>query len=87
MVPFFFFFSCVWTSLPKDRDTNTKISPLRYRAGNPLVSSFLNMAPKVKKEGTFIFDNNVLNRRNSVNVSHDTFINITRTSSTPILTG
>ncbi|CAL8400134.1 unnamed protein product [Boreogadus saida] len=47
MIPSLFF---LWTSLPKDRDTDSKFSPLRYRAGNPLVSSFLNMAPKVKKE-------------------------------------
>lgn len=29
----------------------SEISPMQYTAENPVQSSFLNMAPKVKKEG------------------------------------
>lgn len=32
-----------------------EISPMQYTAGNPVQSSFLNMAPKVKKEGLWIY--------------------------------
>lgn len=38
----------------KYRETSIEISPMQYTVANPDRSSFLNMAPKVKKEGSSI---------------------------------